>query len=59
MGLIASTRVEGGVSSIVVEGPGAQAKGRGTAADGGSFTALVATKASNLYRVAYDAAANT
>ncbi|GBF88745.1 flagellar associated protein [Raphidocelis subcapitata] len=63
MGIIAAARVEGGVSSIVVEGSTAPAKGRGAAAGagagGGGFTALVATKASNLYRVTYDAAART
>lgn len=44
MGAVASVRLEGGVSSIVVE----------RALKGGGFMALVGTNASNIYRVAYD-----
>ena len=47
MGLVASVRLEGAVSSVVVEGAAAS-KG---------FALLVGTKASNIYRVTYDPAA--
>jgi hypothetical protein len=67
MGVVATARLEGGVSSIVVEGAAtAVAPGRaGRGSDGGgnspgvNFTALVGTQASNIYRVTYDAAART
>jgi hypothetical protein len=48
MGVVASVRLEGGVSSIVVEGG---------AGKGGAFSVLVGTQASNIYRVTYDATA--
>lgn len=46
MGPVASARLEGGVSSIAVEGP--------LSAKGG-WSAVVGTRASNIYRVVYDA----
>ena len=48
LSVLAMARVEGGVSSIAVEGGGA---------GGGGWAAFVGTKASNVYRVTYDAAA--
>jgi hypothetical protein len=50
MAAVAAGRVEGGVSSVVIEGP----RGGG----GGGFSALVGTRASNVYRVTFDALAN-
>lgn len=48
MAIVASVRLEGGVSSVVLDGAPAR---------GGGFSVLVGTKASNVYRVTYDAAA--
>jgi hypothetical protein len=62
MALLATVRLEGGVSSVAVEGAvGGGGKGRQGARGGGSggggagFTMIVGTKASNIYRVVYDA----
>lgn len=51
LAVVASVRLEGGVSSIAVEGP-AGARGAG-------WAAIVGTRASNIYRVVYDADART
>ena len=65
MGILASVRVEGSISSIVVEGlaAGKGALPRKAGGSGGSvgvnFTVLVGTAASNIYRVVYDAVART